>query len=435
MKNTYIDILHREFVPALGCTEPVAVAYAAAKAREILGATPSRIEIKVSGNIYKNGLGVGIPGTGMVGLSIAAALGAVGGDSTRELAVLEGINERQVRCAKEMVSSNMVSVDVKYGVDKLYIEAILAMGEDQSRVVIQGRHTNVVYADINGEILIDRREVGVSKQKGCDNQGISFAGIYEFVQKVDLCDIEFLEKGIQLNKAISREGLKGDYGLQVGKNLYKQIQKRLLSEDLLTRAIYVTSAASDARMAGSTMPVMSNCGSGNQGISVTLPVVVAAEQFNSSREQLLRALALSLLTSIYMKSFVGQLSALCGVLLSTTGAACGMTYLMGGNFTQLGMTIRNMAGGVTGMICDGAKFGCSHKISASVGSAVQSSLLAMNNQALDGLNGIVDDDVETTIRNIGTLAVEGMGVTDEVILETMIKKQECAQSHLLAKYN
>ncbi|MBI9059293.1 MAG: serine dehydratase subunit alpha family protein [Labilibaculum sp.] len=423
MKEVYLQKLKEEFVPALGCTEPVAVAYAAAKAREILNHVPDRIEFHVSGNIFKNGMGVGIPGSGMVGLTIAGALGAFGGDPKAGLEVLDGINDDILELAKIFVDNGSVSVDVKPAVAKLYIECICYKGDNSGRVIIQDRHTNVIMAERNGKVLYQNIP-DASEGNTRVLEGWSFESIYEFVNTVDLSEIKFIEKGISLNKSIAEEGLKGNYGLQVGKSMMLNIKKGLLSKDLMNRSIMLTAAASDARMAGSSMPVMSNCGSGNQGISVTLPVVVAAEELEVEHEKLLRALALALLITIYMKSFVGQLSALCGVLLSTAGAACGITYIMGGTFKQLGMTLQNMTGSVTGMICDGAKYGCSHKISASVGAAIQSSLLAINHNCLNGMNGIIDDDVELTIRNIGRLANEGMEVTDEVILKTMLEKMK-----------
>lgn len=423
MKEVFLQKLREEFVPALGCTEPVAVAYAAAKAREVLTLRPERIEFFVSGNILKNGMGVGIPGSGMVGLTIAGALGALGGDPTAGLEVLDGISNDVMEFAKTFVDEGKVSVDVKYDVPKLYIECICYNGENSGRVVIQDRHTNVVTVERNGEVLYSNA-CNSDHEGGTDFSKWSFENIYAFINTVSIEDISFIEKGIKLNKSIAEEGLKGSYGLQVGKSMLLNIKKGLLSSDLMNRSIMLTAAASDARMAGSTMPVMSNCGSGNQGISVTLPVVVTAEELEVEHEKLLRALALALLTTIYMKSFVGQLSALCGVLLSTAGAACGITYIMGGDFQQLGMTLKNMTGSVTGMICDGAKYGCSHKISASVSAAIQSSLLAMNHNVLGGMNGIIDDDVEATIRNIGRLANEGMEITDEVILKTMLEKMK-----------
>ncbi|MCT4614522.1 MAG: L-serine ammonia-lyase, iron-sulfur-dependent, subunit alpha [Marinifilaceae bacterium] len=421
MKNTYLKKLKEEFIPALGCTEPVAVAFAAAKAREVLNDIPDNLEFHVSGNIFKNGMGVGIPGSGMVGLNIAGALGAIGGNAEAGLEVLNNIDSEIMEKAKSFASSENVKVDVKYDVAKLYIECVCKKGENEARVIIQDRHTNVILVERNGKVIF-KADSSDEDNNANNLEDWSFEGIYNFIQEVELEEIEFIEKGISLNKAIAEEGLKGEYGLQVGKSMLININKNLLADDVMNRSMMYAAAASDARMAGSTMPVMSNCGSGNQGVSVTLPVVMTAESLNADRDKMLRALALALLTSIYMKSFVGQLSALCGVLLSTSGAACGITYLMGGDYKQLAMTINNMTGSVTGMICDGAKYGCSHKISASVSAAFQSSLLALSSKSLNGMNGIIDDDVEATIRNIGRLATEGMEITDEVILKTMLDK-------------
>ena len=423
MYNVFLCKLKEEFVPALGCTEPVAVAYAAALSREILNEVPEKIKFLVSGNIFKNGMGVGIPGSGMVGLTIAGAMGALGGNPKWGLEVLDGISADVIEKAKEFVKYNKISVDVKYDVPKLYIECLCYNGNNTSRVIIENRHTNIVLKEKNGQVVFEKNREETSGESS-ELVGWSFKKIYDFIEEVDIKDIEFLQKGITLNNNIAKEGLIGNYGLQVGKSMMLSIEKGLLSKDFMNKSIMLTAAAADARMAGSSMPVMSNCGSGNQGISVTIPVVVAAEELGASQDKLLRAMVLALLVSIYMKSFVGQLSALCGVLLSTTGAACGITYIMGGNLEQLGMTLQNMTGGVTGMICDGAKYGCSHKISSSVGAAIQSSLLAMNHNHLDGLNGIIDDDIDATIRNIGRLATEGMEVTDDVILQTMLDKMK-----------
>ncbi|SMO61230.1 L-cysteine desulfidase [Saccharicrinis carchari] len=421
MYNDFLCKLKEEFVPALGCTEPIAVAYAAALSREILNEEPEKIKLRVSGNIFKNGIGVGIPGSGMVGLTIAGAMGALGGNPKYELEVLDGISTDIIEKSKEFVNQNLVSIDVKSDVPKLYIECTCYSGNHTGRVIIENRHTNVVLKEKNGNVIF-KKNSGKADTVRNDFKEWNFKKIYNFVQEVKIEDIEFLQKGITLNNNIAREGLTGNYGLQVGKSMMLSMEKGLLSKDLMNKSIMLAAAASDARMAGSSMPVMSNCGSGNQGISVTIPVVVVAQELGASQDKLLRAMTLALLVSIYMKSFVGQLSALCGVLLSTTGAACGITYIMGGNLEQLGMTLQNMTGSVTGMICDGAKFGCSHKISSSVGAAIQSSLLAMNHNHLNGLNGIIDDDIDATIRNIGRLATEGMEVTDDVILQTMLDK-------------
>ncbi len=422
MKEIYLQRMRAEFVPALGCTEPVAVAFAAAKATEVLEAIPEKVEFLVSGNIFKNGVGVGIPGSGMVGLHIAGAMGALGGESAKGLEVLSGIATETINQSKQFVEDKKISIDVKYNVPKLYIECIAKNGTDQARVVIQDRHTNIILIERNNKTILENNATAEECGTSGTTDGWSMETIFDFIQTVDIEELRFIEKGIELNRQVAKEGLRGSYGLEVGKSIMKNIQKGLLAEDLMNRSIMYTAAASDARMAGSTMPVMSNCGSGNQGLSVSIPVIVAADQLKVEHETLLRALALAILTTIYMKSFVGQLSALCGIILSTTGAACAITYMMGGTFEQVSMTIKNMTGGVTGMICDGAKYGCATKIAAGVSMAIQSALLAIDSNHLNGQNGIIDNDVESTIRNIGRLANEGMGVTDDVILKTMLEK-------------
>ncbi|MFA8436770.1 MAG: serine dehydratase subunit alpha family protein [Marinifilaceae bacterium] len=421
MQNIYLQKLKEEFVPAAGCTEPAAIALAAAKASETLNALPERIEIKVSGNVLKNVMGVGIPGSNMVGLPIAAALGALGGESCNGLEIFTNISESVASQAKSFVREGKVQVDMLNDVPKLHIECVSFKGDDSSRVVIQDRHENIILVERNGEIIFSK-EINQC-EKGTDEQkGWSVESIYEFVQNIEISELRFLLEGVELNKKIAEEGLKGNYGLQVGKSMLVNIEKGFLSEDIINKSVMMAAAASDARMAGCPMPVMSNCGSGNQGMSLTLPIMVAAEKLKVEEDTLLRALALGLLISIHMKSFIGQLSALCGVLLSTSGAACAITYMMGGDMNHLASTLKNMTGSVTGMICDGANSSCAQKISASVSAGIQSSLLALNSQCLSCMDGIIDEDVEETIRNIGRLATEGMEVTDEVILKTMLEK-------------
>ncbi len=425
MKDVYLNKLKKEFVPAAGCTEPASIALAAAKASEMLKSTPDRVEMKVSGNVFKNVMGVGIPGSNMVGLPISVALGALGGESKNGLEIFTNISEEIADQAKRFVSDGKVEIHMLHDVPKLHVECVSYKGDDISRVVIQERHENIVLVELNGDVVFSK-EVNLQDEASEDQKGWSIEAIYEFIQNVDVSELKFLHEGVELNRIIAEEGLKGSYGLQVGKSMLLSIEKGILSEDIINKSVMMAAAGSDARMAGCSLPVMSNCGSGNQGMSLTLPLMVAAEKLDVNEETLLRALALGLLVSIHMKSFVGQLSALCGVLLSTSGAACGITYMMGGNLTQLNSTLQNMTGTVTGMICDGANSSCAQKISASVSAGIQSSLLALNNQCLKNMDGIVAEDVEDTIRNIGRLANEGMEITDDVILKTMLDKSKKA---------
>ncbi len=421
MNNIYLSKLKKEFVPAAGCTEPAAIALAAAKASEILTTTPDRIEIKVSGNIFKNVMGVGIPGSNMVGLPIAAALGALGGETKNGLEIFTSISSDIAKQSKKFVIDGNVKIEMLLDVPKLHVECVSYSGDNISRVVIQDRHKNIVLEELNGEIIFSKEASNVD-QENDSVENWSIKSIYEFISSVDKTELEFLLEGVELNNKIAEEGLRGDYGLQVGKTMLLNMEKGLIADDIINNSVMMAAAGSDARMAGCSMPVMSNCGSGNQGMSLTLPLMVVAEKLETNEETLLRALALGLLISIYMKFFVGQLSALCGVLLSTSGVACGVTYMMGGDLKKINNTLNNMTGSVTGMICDGANASCAQKISASVSSAIQSALLAINNQSLKSGDGIVDEDVEATIRNIGRLATPGMDVTDDVILKVMLEK-------------
>jgi len=425
MKEVYLQKLKKEFVPAAGCTEPASIALAAAKASETLNAVPERVEIKVSGNVFKNVMGVGIPGSTLVGMPISAALGALGGQSKNGLEIFTDISEAIAEEAKKFVSDRKVQIHMLHDVPKLHVECICYNGDDTSRVIIQDRHENIVSVERNGE-LIFTKEYKVGQEDEDASETLSIQSIYDFITSVEISELEFLRKGIDLNKKIAEEGLSGTYGLQVGKSMLLNMKKGILSEDIMNKSVMMAAAGSDARMAGCALPVMSNCGSGNQGMSLTLPTMVAAEKLKVNDETMLRALALGLLVSIHMKSFVGQLSALCGVLLSGAGAACGITYMMGGNMPHLSATLKNMTGSVTGMICDGANSSCAQKISASVASGIQASLLAMSSQCLKSNDGIIDEDVEETIRNIGLLATEGMQITDDVILKTMLGKMNRA---------
>ena len=379
--------------------------------------------MKVSGNIFKNVMGVGIPGSTLVGMSIAAALGALGGHSKYGLEIFTHIDDAVAAKAKSFVNDGNVQIKMVEDVPKLHVECLSSKGNDSCRVIIQDRHENIVLIEHNGEIIFSK-EVENSEVTTDEEENWSVESIYNFVKSVDISELQFLNKGIEMNRKIAEEGLKGSYGLQVGKSMQLNIEKGIIADDIINKSVMMAAAGSDARMAGCSMPVMSNCGSGNQGMSLTLPIMVAAEKLNVDEATKLRALALGLLISIHMKSYVGQLSAICGVLLSTSGAACAITFMMGGELSHLNSTLKNMTGTVTGMICDGANASCALKISASVSAGIQSSLLAINSQSLNNMDGIIDDDVEETIRNIGLLANEGMQVADDIILKTMVGKMD-----------
>jgi L-cysteine desulfidase len=421
-RGKIIALINREVIPALGCTEPVAVALATAKSREVLGEFPETIQVLVSGNIYKNGMGVGIPGTGMIGLPIAAALGAVCGNSKDGLEVLKYVKDENLETARRMVDEKQIDIKVKEGTDNLYVESICTAKNHTSRTIISHRHTNIIYVEKNGEKIFKGSEDRSAKETPGTKTDLSVAKIYEFADQTPLDEIEFILEGVKLNKAISKEGMTGNYGLKTGTTIQTNITKKYIADDLASHAMSLTADASDARMDGCTLPVMSNSGSGNQGITTILPVVAVAQKTGAGEEKLIRALILSNLMAIYIKQSIGQLTALCGILTAATGASCGVCYLLGGNPEQISGTIRNMAASITGMICDGAKQGCALKVSAGVSSAVYCALLAIEGSYATSTDGIIAEDVEQTVRNIGKLATKGMLETDRYIINTMISK-------------
>lgn len=417
-----IEILKMETIPALGCTEPVACALACARCKEELGGVPEHIEVFVSGNIYKNGMGVGIPGTGMVGLPIAAALGAVCGKTEYGLEVLKEVSAgNNLSSAKSMLERGEVGVHLKEDApDKLYAEAVCRKGGDTVKTVIVHGHTNIVLVEKNGESVY-RKDCTPAVSEKRDRAELNLARIWEFVHKIDVDKIAFLLEGAEMNKAISDEGLKGEYGLQIGRTLQENIDKGILDDDFLNNVLIRATAASDARMDGCERPVMTNSGSGNQGITVYLPVVVAAERFGCPREQLVRALALSNLVAAHIHYYMGHLSALCGIMIAGTGAASAITYLMGGTYEQVVNTIKTMCSNLTGMMCDGAKQGCALKVYSGTSAAVQAALLSMKGIKTRN-DGIVEDDIEKTIRNVGKIGSVGMEQTDKTILNIMCHK-------------
>ncbi|MBU0464358.1 MAG: L-serine ammonia-lyase, iron-sulfur-dependent, subunit alpha [Proteobacteria bacterium] len=421
-RQEIIALINREVIPALGCTEPVAVALATAKSREVLGEVPEKIQVFVSSNICKNGMGVGIPGTGMVGLPIAAALGAVCGNSEDGLEVLKQVNDENLKAARRMVDEKQVEIKIKDGIDKLYIESICKTKDHTCRTIISHRHTNIIYVEKNGKVIFHGLETPSITEKPDTKINLCVAKVYEFAIQAPLNEIKFILEGVKLNEAISKEGMTGKYGLKTGITIQTNITRKFIADDLVSHAMSLTAAASDARMDGCSLPVMSNSGSGNQGITTILPVVAVAQKTNASEEKLIRALILSNLMAIYIKQYIGQLTALCGILTAATGAACGICYLLGGDLSQIGGTIKNMAASITGMICDGAKQGCALKVSAGVSSAVYCALLAIEGSYATKTDGIIDEDVDQTVKNIGELATKGMLETDRHIINAMISK-------------
>ena len=420
----YIGLLKKEIVPAQGCTEPVAVAYAVSLAAERLGSTATEVRLRLSANIIKNALGVGIPGTGMVGIEIAAALGAVIRQPAKKLEVLQGFTQDQLDEAKALVDAHVVRVEQMQTPENLYIEALLSGGRDSSRAVVCRDHTNVVRVEKNGEVLLDK-PLSVAGGSDDEGTGLTVDGIYEFAVTAPFDDIAFILDCVPLNTRVSEEGLRNSYGLEVGRRMSAGSNARgVLLNNLSLRLISATAAASDARMGGCPLSVMTCAGSGNQGLASSLPVIELARALGSSDEDLARALVISDLVVIHIKEYMGRLSPLCGSgIAGGAGACCGMTYLQGGNLPEIKCAINNMLATLQGMICDGAKATCALKIAAGTNAAITSSTLALADIQPSSLEGIVFADAEDTIRNTGKLVREGFAATDEAILSIMLAKQ------------
>lgn len=423
LKKRIIALMKSEILPAVGCTEPMAVALCVARAKEELGCLPEKIEIFLSANILKNAMGVGIPGTGMVGLPIAVALGLAVGRSEYQLEVLKDANAEAIEWAKNYLKNNDVCIKLKDGIkEKLYIEVLLAGGGHEVRTVISGGHTNFVYIEKDGKVVLDRR-VPEGAEDNDDDSWLNLRKVYDFAMNVPLEDVEFIAETRKLNENASNMALKGNYGHELGKTLERPLGRGIMGDSIFSHIISATANACDARMAGAMIPVMSNSGSGNQGICATLPVVVFAEENHNTEEELMRALVLSHLTAIYMKQSLGRLSALCGCVVASTGSSCGITYLMGGTFEQISASVKNMIANLTGMICDGAKPSCALKLASGVSTAVFSAILAMQQKCVTSVEGIIDDDVDKSIHNLTKIGKFAMGETDKCVLDIMTTKK------------
>lgn len=418
--NDFVALLKREVVPALGCTEPITISLATASAVKALGKNPETVSVKVSGNLLKNGMGVGVPGTGMTGLDIAAAVGATGGNADLSLEVLRDLTREQIAEGRKMLAENRVSVELADTRELLYAAVTVIHGEDSAHCVIARNHTAIVLLERNGEELFSAPWPGESEED--ENWPLTMERIHDFSVNAPFDMISFILEAARLNEAIAAEGMQHDWGLKVGKSIEEDIKQGLRADAVASCAIKMAAAASDARMDGVMLPVMSNSGSGNQGITATIPVVAMARKQGIADESLARALIMSHLTAIHAKHHLGRLSALCGAVLAATGASCGMVLLMGGGLKEAGFAIKNMVGSIAGMICDGAKPACSLKVASAVEAAVQAAFLAKRGTSANGHEGIVDDDVEACIRNLGRLGTCGMAQTDKVILDIMVGK-------------
>lgn len=423
MEN-YIERMKKEIHPALGCTEPSAIALAAAKSAEILKKPVEEIELKVSRNVLKNAMSVGIPGTKLVGIEIAAALGAVAGRFDYMLEVLRDITSDDIEKAQKMLDEKRIKVSLKKTEERLYIEAICKNGKDSASTVIKHSHADIHSICYNDYILFNKETKKTNDfEQEKEEQALTASRIFRFIQQVDINELEFLNDTIEMNLQIAKEGLSNCYGMSVGKHLYNNIKKAGEVKDGFAYAAALTSAAVDARMAGSSLPVMATTGSGNQGLTASLPVIAVGEVMKKDREEILRALALSELITIHIKTYIGKLSALCGCAIAASiGASCGVVYLLGGAYCNIEYAVKNMIADISGLICDGAKPGCALKIATSVNSAMQCALLALDNVEVSGKDGIVTDSIEQSIKNLGKLGNQGMKETDYIILDMMLQK-------------
>ena len=422
-REQIIALINREVVPAIGCTEPIAVALCVAKATETLGRKPEKIQVLLSTNILKNAMGVGIPGTGMIGLPIAIALGAIIGKSEYQLEVLKDSNPEAVEEGKKLIDAQAIDIALKYGIEeKLYIEVICEAEGEKATAIISGGHTRFVYIAKGKEVLLDEQASHSSAAEAEDIE-LTLRKVYDFAMTSPIDEIRFILETRNLNKSAAERSFKGNYGHQLGRTLNSRSTSLMMGDNTFTHILSYTSAACDARMAGAMIPVMSNSGSGNQGITATLPVVVYAEDHHKSEEELIRALTLSHLTVIYIKQSLGRLSALCGCVVAATGSSCGITYLMGGNYEQVTFAVKNMIANITGMICDGAKPSCALKLASGVSTAVLSAVLAMENKCVTSVEGIIDDDVDRSIRNLTLIGSKGMNETDKLVLDIMTSKR------------
>ena len=424
-RDKILTLINKEVVPAVGCTEPMAVALCTARATETLGRKPEKITALLSANILKNAMGVGIPGTGMIGLPIAIALGAIVGKSEYKLEVIKDLTPETLEEGKTLTKENRISIQLKQNItEKLYIEIVCEAQNHSATAVIAGGHTDFVYIESDGNVLLDKRsETSTAIEEG--GIQLNMRLVYDFATTAPVDELRFILKTRDYNIKAAEESLKGNYGHCLGKTMSRPLSHGIFGDSIYSHIISRTASACDARMGGAMIPVMSNSGSGNQGICATNPVVVYAQENKNTEEELIRALVLSHLTAIYIKQSLGKLSALCGCVVASTGSSCGITYLMGGNYEQICHSIKNMIANLAGMLCDGAKPSCSLKVSSGVSTALLSALLSMEGRCVTSAEGIIDDDVDRSIRNLTSIGADAMCTTDEMVLDIMTHKGNC----------
>ena len=422
IREQIIELIHRQVVPAVGCTEPMAVALCAARATELLGEKPEKVSVLLSANILKNAMGVGIPGTGMIGLPIAIALGVLIGKSDYRLEVIKDLTPESLEAGKRFIGEDRIDIRLKEGItEKLYIEVCCETVGHRATAVISGSHTNIVFEETDGKVLLDRLKPSAAAADTAQ-LCLDLRMVWEFATTTPVEEIDFILEAKRYNLRAAAEALKGNYGHCLGKIMDRPLSRGIFGNSIYSHIIAKTASACDARMGGALIPVMSNSGSGNQGICATNPVAVFAKENENTREELIRALVLSHLTAIYIKQSLGALSALCGCVVASIGSSCGITYLMGGDYVNVCHSVKNMIANLTGMICDGAKPSCSLKISSGVSTAILSATLSMEGKHVTAAEGIIDEDVDKSIRNLTSIGKEAMCNTDDMVLNIMTHK-------------
>lgn len=425
-RRFYQSLLHREIAPALGCTEPAAAALTAACASKCLGCIPEEILVRTSQYILKNAMNVGIPGIGMTGLDIAVALGALSASPEKELMILSGISPEKKRQAKAMTEQGKVRIELASTEEKIYIEVQVRAGAETAKAITAEAHKNITYVEKNDRVCYRKeRKIRKAEETAEEIYTVTLEEILDFSEHTALENLEFLREVIQINREIALEGISHKYGLQVGKNLMDGTENGLVGQDAANYAAAMTAAAADARMAGCEKPVMSAAGSGNQGLTATIPIAAVGEKLELGEEKILRALALSILLTVHTKHYLGRLSVLCGCSISSAmGVACGIVFMLGGTYAQMTWAINSMVADISGVVCDGAKPGCALKIATAVQSAVRAANMALNGSGADSHDGIVHVNAEKTLENLGILGNWGMKDTNSIILDLMLEKQK-----------
>lgn len=425
IREQIIRLIQQQVVPAVGCTEPMAVALCTARATELLGRRPEKITLQLSANILKNAMGVGIPGTGMIGLPIAVSLGALIGKSEYKLEVIKDLTPETLEEGKQYMAGDHISISLKMGIsEKLYIEVDCEAGGHKATAIISGSHTNFIFERLDDKVLLDCNAASEATEQAQQPE-LNLRTVWDFATTTPVDEIKFIIEAKRYNLRAASESLKGNYGHCLGKVMDRPLSRGIFGDSIYSHIIAKTASACDARMGGALIPVMSNSGSGNQGICATNPVAVFAKENKNTPEELIRALTLSHLTAIYIKQSLGALSALCGCVVASIGSSCGITYLMGGSYENACHAVKNMIANITGMICDGAKPSCSLKISSGVSTAVLSATMAMEGKFVTSAEGIIDDDVDRSIHNLTNIGKDAMCATDDMVLNIMTHKGGC----------